>query len=54
MCLCVGAQDTVTPVTGRRQAATAAAVLLALLVLVPMAPELAESVGVGPETNLLL
>ena len=43
-----------TPVSNSRQAATAVAVLLALLVLVPMAPELAESVGVGPETNFLL
>ncbi|KAF8071032.1 EGY1 [Scenedesmus sp. PABB004] len=40
-------QDSVSPVAGAKQTATAVAVLTAVLVLVPMAPEVAQSVGVG-------
>lgn len=43
-------KDTVTPVSGAKQTATAVAILTAILILVPMAPELAQSVGVGPST----
>jgi hypothetical protein len=41
-------QDNVTPAGGARASLTTAAVLLAILVLVPMAPELADAFGVGP------
>ena len=36
-----------TPVSGVQQTATLVALLAAVLVLLPMAPELAESFGVG-------
>jgi hypothetical protein len=41
-------QDSVTPPSGARVSLTAAAVLFAVLVLCPMAPELADAWGVGP------
>jgi hypothetical protein len=47
-------KDNVTGVGSGKQAATAAAVLAAILILVPMAPELAQSVGVGPTPNLFM
>ena len=40
-------QDSVSPLGDASQRATAVAVLAAVLVLLPMAPELADSVGVG-------
>ncbi|GIM06679.1 hypothetical protein Vretimale_10954, partial [Volvox reticuliferus] len=40
-------KDNVTPVSDAKRTATAAAVLAAILILVPMAPELAQSIGVG-------
>jgi len=46
-------QDAVTPTGDARANATAAAVLFAILVLLPMAPELASSFGVGPTDNFL-
>ena len=45
-------QDSVTPVSSGKQSATAVAVLTAVLVLLPMAPEVAQSVGVGPTGTL--
>jgi len=42
-------QDSVTPPGETRATVTAVAVLTAILVLLPMAPELADSFGVGPE-----
>ncbi|WIA11756.1 hypothetical protein OEZ85_011851 [Tetradesmus obliquus] len=47
-------QDNVSPVASQKQTATAIAVLTAVLVLVPMAPEVAQSVGVGPTPNLFM
>uniref|UniRef100_A0A383VG94 Peptidase M50 domain-containing protein n=1 Tax=Tetradesmus obliquus TaxID=3088 RepID=A0A383VG94_TETOB len=47
-------QDNVSPVASQKQTATAMAVLTAVLVLVPMAPEVAQSVGVGPTPNLFM
>ena len=48
-------QDNVSPVANQKQTATAIAVLTAVLVLVPMAPEVAQSVGVGaPNPNLFM
>lgn len=47
-------KDNVTGVAGAKQTATAVAVLTAILILVPMAPELAQSVGVGPTPNLFM
>jgi membrane-associated protease RseP (regulator of RpoE activity) len=47
-------QDNVSPIAGAKQTATAIAVLTAVLVLVPMAPEVAESVGVGSNPNLFM
>lgn len=47
-------QDNVSPVASSKQTATAIAVLTAILVLVPMAPEVAQSVGVGPSPNLFM
>eukprot|EP00879_Flechtneria_rotunda_P009167 GHRR01009597.1.p1 GENE.GHRR01009597.1~~GHRR01009597.1.p1 ORF type:complete len:273 (+),score=91.81 GHRR01009597.1:1379-2197(+) len=47
-------QDNVSPVAGTKQTATAIAVLAAVLVLLPMAPEVAESVGVGANPNLFM
>mmetsp|Transcript_30997 Transcript_30997/g.68746 ORF Transcript_30997/g.68746 Transcript_30997/m.68746 type:complete len:647 (+) Transcript_30997:142-2082(+) len=43
-------QDSVSPAGDARQTATAIAVLTAILVLLPMAPELAEAWGIGPAT----
>ncbi|KAG2497626.1 hypothetical protein HYH03_004366 [Edaphochlamys debaryana] len=40
-------QDNVTPVSDPKRNATAVAVLAAILILVPMAPEVAQSIGVG-------
>ncbi len=40
-------QDNVSPVSDAKRTATAVAVLTAILVLVPMAPEVAQSIGVG-------
>lgn len=40
-------QDSVSPVGEARQTATAAAVLMAILVLLPFAPELGDQLGVG-------
>lgn len=36
-----------SPVSDAKRTATAVAVLTAILVLVPMAPEVAQSIGVG-------
>ncbi len=47
-------KDSVTGISGPKQTATAVAVLTAILILVPMAPELAQSVGVGPTPNLFM
>lgn len=47
-------KDSVTGVGSAKQAATAVAVLTAILVLLPMAPELSESMGVGPTPNLFM
>ncbi|KAG1676333.1 hypothetical protein FOA52_001128 [Chlamydomonas sp. UWO 241] len=44
-------QDSVTTPAGARVSLTAAAVLFAVLVLCPMAPELADSLGVGPSVR---
>ncbi len=46
--------DNVTPAGDARAAATLAAVMFAILVLVPMAPELADSLGVGAGRDALL
>ncbi len=40
-------QDNVSPVSESKRTATAVAVLTAILVLVPMAPEVAASIGLG-------
>ena len=40
-------QDNVSPVSDPKRTATAVAVLAAVLVLVPMAPEVAASIGLG-------
>lgn len=40
-------QDNVSPTSDAKRVATAAAVLAAILILVPMAPEVADSFGVG-------
>jgi hypothetical protein len=40
-------RDSVSPAGQEREAATLVAVLTAILVLLPLAPELAESLGVG-------
>ncbi|EFJ47832.1 hypothetical protein VOLCADRAFT_61017 [Volvox carteri f. nagariensis] len=40
-------KDNVTPLGDGKRTATAAAVLAAILILVPMAPEVAQSIGVG-------
>ncbi|PNH06053.1 hypothetical protein TSOC_007619 [Tetrabaena socialis] len=44
-------QDNVSPVDDAKRTATAVAVLAAILVLVPMAPEVAQSIGVGRVDN---
>ncbi len=49
----VHAQDTVTPTGQGRATITAIAVLTAVLVLLPMAPELAEAFGIGPADRFL-
>ncbi|MEW5304839.1 MAG: hypothetical protein WDW36_007422 [Sanguina aurantia] len=46
-------QDTVTPPSSERQTVTAIAVLAAVFVLLPMAPEIADSFGVGPANPFL-
>lgn len=46
--------DNVTPVGDARATATAVALLVAILILVPMAPELADSFGVGPGRDAFL
>ncbi|KAK9809927.1 hypothetical protein WJX72_001870 [[Myrmecia] bisecta] len=46
-------QDAVTPAGERRQGLAVAAFLLALLVLLPMAPDVADSVGVGAQSMFL-
>ncbi len=46
-------RDSVTPAGSGREAATLAAVLAAVLVLLPLAPELADSFGVGPTNPFL-
>ena len=46
-------QDNVAPAGEARQVATAVAVLTAILVLLPMAPELADALGVGPADPFL-
>lgn len=46
-------QDEVTPVSERRQAFSAALLVLALLVLLPMAPEVADIAAVGPPSDFL-
>ena len=47
-------KDTVSGVSGAKQTATAVAILTAILILVPMAPELAQSVGLGPTPNMFM
>jgi hypothetical protein len=47
-------QDNVTPADDTRANITTAAVLLSILVLLPMAPELADSFGVGPGRDTFL
>lgn len=49
-------QDNITPANDTRRAITTVAVITAILILIPMAPEIAESVGVGSPSaqNLLL
>jgi len=47
-----GTQDSVTVPSTPRVTTTAVAVILAVLVLFPMAPELANSLGVGPSPFL--
>ncbi len=42
-------QDSVTPIPSVKQTATVVALIAAVLVLIPMAPELADSVGVGTD-----
>ncbi|GLC65092.1 hypothetical protein PLESTF_000245700 [Pleodorina starrii] len=44
-------KDNVSPVSDAKRTATAAAVLAAILILVPMAPEVAQSIGVGKVDN---
>ena len=46
-------KDSVTPVGQGREAATAVAVLAAVLILLPLAPELADSFGVGSSNPFL-
>lgn len=41
-------QDNVTPADGNRPVVTAVAVITAILILLPFAPELADAFGVGP------
>lgn len=47
---CLTASDCVVH-AGARAGVTAAAILFAILVLLPMAPELADSFGVGPTSS---
>lgn len=47
-------KDSVTGVATEKQIATAAAVLTAILILVPLAPEFAQQMGVGPANNLFM
>ncbi|KXZ53546.1 hypothetical protein GPECTOR_7g996 [Gonium pectorale] len=44
-------KDNVSPVSDAKRTATAVAVLAAILILVPMAPEVAQSIGVGKVDN---
>ena len=46
-------KDSVTPTGQGRETATAVAVLAAVLILLPLAPELADSFGVGPANPFL-
>lgn len=46
-------QDNVSPVGDARMSATAVAVLVAILIVLPMAPELADAFGVGPTSPFL-
>lgn len=46
-------QDNVTPTGDAERTATAVAVLTAILILVPMAPEFAEQLGVGSNNPFL-
>jgi hypothetical protein len=46
--------DNVTPAGDGRATATTVAILVAILILLPMAPELAESLGVGPGSDAFL
>lgn len=50
---CRYVQDEVSGVSERRQAISAALVVFALLVLLPMAPEVADTVGVGTPADFL-
>jgi hypothetical protein len=45
--MCMLPQDEVSPISDQKRIITAAAVLTAVLILLPMAPEIADSVGVG-------
>ncbi|GBF95462.1 zinc metalloprotease chloroplastic-like [Raphidocelis subcapitata] len=47
-------KDSVTGVATPKQIATAAAVLTAILILVPLAPEFAQQMGVGPTNNMFM
>lgn len=44
--------DNVTPAGDARGNVTTAALMLAILVLLPMAPELADAFGIGPGSDL--
>ena len=46
-------QDNLSPVSDARRTAAAIAILTSVLVLLPMAPELADTVGVGPQSPFL-
>lgn len=43
-------QDNMSPISDQRRIAAAVLVLTAILVLLPMAPEIADTAGIGPQS----
>ncbi len=43
-------QDNMSPIDDRRRAIAAVLVLTAILILLPMAPEIADTAGIGPQS----
>ena len=43
-------QDNLSPISDQRRIAAAVLVLTAILVLLPMAPEIADTAGIGPQS----